>query len=96
MALYERSFSLVRPCQFYVQIFETRLRRITEIPLYLLLFEHLSEMLVIQIFFLPETKNVASLSWILADFFLFITFYFWKFIFGLICPFGVLAWTNDV
>jgi len=33
MALYGRLFSLVRPSQFYVQIFETRLRRITEIPL---------------------------------------------------------------
>jgi len=34
MALYGRLFSLVRPSQFYVQIFESRLGRITEIPLY--------------------------------------------------------------
>jgi len=34
MALYERLFSLVRPSQFYVQMFESRLGRITEIPLY--------------------------------------------------------------
>ena len=37
MALYGRLFSLVRPSQFYVQTFETRLGRITEIPLYFLL-----------------------------------------------------------
>jgi len=35
MALYGRLFSLIRPSQFYVQIFESRLGRITEIPLYL-------------------------------------------------------------
>jgi len=34
MALNGRLFSLVRPSQFYVQIFESRLGRITEIPLY--------------------------------------------------------------
>jgi len=34
MALYGRLFSLVRPSQFYVQTFESRLGRITEIPLY--------------------------------------------------------------
>jgi len=35
MALYGRLFSLVRPSKFYVQIFESRLGRLTEIPLYL-------------------------------------------------------------
>jgi len=35
MALYGRLFSLVRPSQFYVHIFESRLGRIIEIPLYL-------------------------------------------------------------
>jgi len=34
MALDGRLFSLVRPSQFYVQIFESRLGRITEISLY--------------------------------------------------------------
>jgi len=34
-ALYGRLFSLVRPSQFYVQIFESRLGRINEILLYL-------------------------------------------------------------
>jgi len=34
MALYGRLFSLVRPSQFYVQIFDSRLGRITEIPLF--------------------------------------------------------------
>jgi len=34
MALYGRLFSLVRPSQFYVQIFESRRGRITEISLY--------------------------------------------------------------
>jgi len=34
MALNGRLFSLVRPSQLYVQIFECRLGRITEIPLY--------------------------------------------------------------
>jgi len=34
MALYGRLFSLIRPSQFYVQTFEARLGRITEIPLY--------------------------------------------------------------
>ena len=34
MALYGRLFSLVRPSQFYIQIFESRLGRITEISLY--------------------------------------------------------------
>jgi len=35
MALYGRLFSLVRPSQFYVQIFESRHGRIIEIPLYM-------------------------------------------------------------
>ena len=34
MALYGRLLSLVRPSQFHVQIFESRLGRITEISLY--------------------------------------------------------------
>jgi len=34
MTLYGRLFSLERPSQFYVQIFESRLGRITENPLY--------------------------------------------------------------
>jgi len=34
MAFYGRLFSLVRPSQFYVQIFESRPGRITEISLY--------------------------------------------------------------
>jgi len=33
MALYGSLFSFLRPSQFYVQIFESRLGRITEIPL---------------------------------------------------------------
>jgi len=36
LALYGILFSLVRPSQFCVQIFESRLGRITEIPLYIL------------------------------------------------------------
>jgi len=35
MALCGILFSLVRPSQFYVQIFESRLGRITEIPMYI-------------------------------------------------------------
>jgi len=34
MALHGRLLSLIRPSQFYVQTFESRLGRITEIPLY--------------------------------------------------------------
>jgi len=35
MALYGKLFSLVRPSQFYVQISESRLGRITEIAPYI-------------------------------------------------------------
>jgi len=35
MALYGGLFSLVRPYQFYVQIFKSRLGRLTEIPVHL-------------------------------------------------------------
>jgi len=39
MALYGRLFSLVRPSKFYVQSFESRLGRITAIPLYTLVLD---------------------------------------------------------
>jgi len=44
MALYGRLFSLVGPSQFYVQILESRLGRIFEIPLYLIQVERQSDL----------------------------------------------------
>jgi len=69
MALYGRLFSLVRPSQFYVQIFESRLGRITEIPLYFygraehgILVLTYSKQKFIDGYFNKRTKKCVSIS----------------------------------